>query len=101
MGQGVIHEVRGQKLAVFVIDHALEQGPANALNDATVQLTFDQGGIDGKADILNGNIVENTHIAGLWINGDSGDMSGEHGRIAAVSDATTPVNGSIAACETG
>src|SRR6266852_3887314 len=55
--QGVVHEIGGQELAVLIIDHLLIERPAKALSDAAVNLAFDQRGIDGKADILDGRIV--------------------------------------------
>ena len=46
LGHGVVHVGRRQQLAVLVVDAVLEQGLADALDDAAVDLTLDDHRVD-------------------------------------------------------
>ena len=55
----------------------LHQRQAQALGDAALDLAFDQGRIDGPADIVGGDDAQHLHRAELDIDLDLGDLRGE------------------------
>jgi len=59
------------------------QRPADALDDAALDLPLDIGGVDRGADILRGDKAQDRHLAGLGIDLDIAELAGEAGRLAA------------------
>src|SRR6266568_4775104 len=66
--QRIIHQRRGESLAIFVINQSLKERPADTLGDTPVNLSLNLSWIDGKSDILYGHVVKHTYLARLRIN---------------------------------
>src|SRR5438876_11932845 len=66
----IIHERRRQELPVRVVDDALEQHVADALDDAATHLPFDDRRIDHLATILGAEIAQYANLAGRNIDLD-------------------------------
>src|SRR5579862_6340510 len=92
MWQSIVHQGWCQHLTILIILKAFKQSPTETLSHTTMDLSFDSNGIDGVADILNGHIIKDAHLTRLRINGDSGKMSGEHGRGCSIGGTTTSID---------
>ena len=73
-GHSVIHESRGQKLAVFVIDHPFLHRLTNALGDPAVHLPFGEHRVDQIAEIIDHRVAVDGHNARFRINHHLGHM---------------------------
>ena len=62
--QQIIRESPGQRLAGLVEPHQLEQGRADAMDDAAADLALDHHRIDHAAAIMNHDVAENFDRAG-------------------------------------
>src|SRR5437763_15377815 len=76
--QRIIHQRRGEGLAIFVINQSLKERPADTLGDTPVDLPLNLRWIDGKTDILYGNVVKHTYLARLRSNRDFCYMHRKH-----------------------
>jgi hypothetical protein len=71
----VIHEGRGQKLAVRVIDHALGDRLTDALRDAAMDLPLGQHRVHQVAEIVHDGVAHDLRVPGLPVDLDLGDMA--------------------------
>lgn len=71
--QQVIGEGAAQQLPLLVISQVLEQCSAQTLHHCTHDLTAKHCRVDDASDILDGNIIDQFDMAGVWIDCD---MSG-------------------------
>src|ERR1039457_4490591 len=67
LGDGVIHQLAGDELAVVVVDGLFVEGLSEALHDAAVDLSIDQQRVDDVAAIVYGHIAQNLDLAGIAI----------------------------------
>ena len=74
--QQIFAEVGGHRLRVIVVDHALEQGVANTVNDATDDLAFHYHLIDQPSTVAHDDIPQDAHRAGLSVDFDLDAMAG-------------------------
>src|ERR1019366_6043073 len=65
LGDGVIHQLTGDELAVVVVDGLFVEGLSEALHDAAVDLSIDQQRVDDVAAIVHGHIAQNLDLAGI------------------------------------
>jgi len=56
-----------QRVTAFIIGEFFQQRPTQALREATVDLSFHQGWIDGAADIVSNDIVLDLHAPGVAV----------------------------------
>ena len=64
-------------MAFLVVDGLLPEGLADALDDAAVDLTFDDQRVDLVAAIVNRRIVDQADLPGGLVDFDDGDVAAE------------------------
>ena len=69
-GQQVVGERRGQRLALRVERHLLEQRRADALRRAAVDLAVDDHRVDQDAGVFHHDVIEDFDAAGFRIDRD-------------------------------
>ena len=73
----VVEEAGVGHLALVVVDVLLVQRPADALHGPALHLPLDVAGMDRLADVLNGGVAQDGHLARLGIDLDVDDVRGE------------------------
>ena len=77
--------LRGERVAVVVVDDALEQRLRDALRDAAVLLARDEQRVEDPAAVVDRDVAEQLDAAGLAVDLDDGDVRAEReGRVALV-----------------
>src|SRR5436305_12562221 len=76
--QRIIHQRRGESLAIFVISQSLKERPADTLGDTPIDLSLNLSWIYGKSDILYGHVVKHTYLSCFRINRYFCYMHGKH-----------------------
>ena len=77
LGHGVVHEARGDELAVFVVDHFLVHRLRDSLRDAAVNLALDQQRAEDFAAIVDRDVSQKFRLTGLRIDFDDRDVGAE------------------------
>ena len=70
----VVHVRTGHRLTVIVEHHVFEQCLPDALNDATMHLTFHHHGIADDTKVINRNKAHHVNLAGICIDLDFTDV---------------------------
>ena len=76
-GEAIVHEAGSQQLTVIVINHCFVQGPTEPLGHTAMDLTFDQQGVEGKTNVLDGEVLEGRDMAGVGIDMDFDEVGDE------------------------
>src|SRR6185295_10574929 len=66
----IVGERGGEDLPVRVVHDLVKEHATESLHQRTDRLAVDDGRIDGAADILDCNIVDDLHAAGGGVDGD-------------------------------
>jgi hypothetical protein len=77
---GVVGQVRRDRVAVGVEADLLEQRLANAGSDAAVLLALDEQRREHRAAVVDGDVADEAHLAGLGVDLDHGDVRAERER---------------------
>ena len=97
-GHRVLDEGARAQLAVVVVGELLEERPAEALRDAAEQLAGDERGVQGAADVLGDDVVQQRHRAGLAIDADVGEVGGRARRAAGLRGAAVALDRRVGGC---
>src|SRR5918992_867018 len=76
-GHPVIQEAGVEHLPLIAHEVLFIQGPSDALNYATLHLSFDIAGMDGFTRILDYGVAQDGHLAGLRVYLHIGDLGAE------------------------
>ena len=69
-GDQIVGPERGRKLAGLVVAELLEERRADAVHRAAPDVPLQRHGIDHRAAVVDGGVVEEVHLAGLDIDLD-------------------------------
>ena len=76
-GDAVIQIGRVPHHALVVVEVFFVETPADPLDSAALDLSFDVGGMNRGADGLSGRVAENFDLAGVGVDFDVNDVGGE------------------------
>lgn len=74
---GVIHQASGDQLPLLVVNDLFVKRLPDRLRDAALNLTFNEHGIDHFAAIIDGDIAQELHVAGLPVDLHNDDVRAE------------------------
>ena len=77
---GVVGQVRRDRVAVLVVDDLLEQRLRRALGDAAVLLAGDEQRVEDAPAVVDGDVAQQRHGAGLGVDLDDRDVRAERVR---------------------
>ena len=73
----VVHEVRGERVAVVVVDDLLVQRLRDALRDAAVLLAGDEQRVEDPPAVVDRDVTQQLDRAGLGVDLDDRDVRAE------------------------
>ena len=76
-GQSVVHQRAGEELTVVVVDQLFPHSLAEALGNASVNLSVDQHGIDYVAAIVHSDVFIDFDFAGFGVHFDGTNVTTE------------------------